>query len=423
MPSLDERIERAREFLNSSDYFRILTHYDVDGVCSAGIIADYLRRRGRRFHISFFRNVDREEIIKIADSEERVILTDMGSSLISELKGNVLIVDHHQPPGDREDIIHVNSHLFGYDGSTEACASTLAYLIVGERRYAKYFLAGVFGDKQYLNGLKGLNKKIADELSLKSEKTLPLYGTVMDSLFYSIEPFFVGLSGMREKIEKILKSLKIKPAKMVDELTDEEKTKLGSYLALNILKNSKIPDAAKLIVDLDYKIDGVSVRYLAELIDSACRTDNQSIALGYILGSEEDFENMEILRREYRGNVVKAMYSMLSNLFEGKHIQYFYAEDSYLTSTLATIGSIYLLDPNKVTVGIHIGKKVSVSARVHKSMAKKINIGEILKKISAELGGAGGGHSVAAGATIPVEKEKEFLKRLDEEIEKSLTHE
>ncbi len=423
MPSLNERIERAREFLNSSDYFRILTHYDVDGVCSAGILADYLRRRGKRFHISFFRNVEKEEILKIANSEKKVILTDMGSSLISELRGDVLVVDHHQPQGDSEDIIHINAHLFGYDGSTEACASTLAYLIAGERRYIRYFLAGVFGDKQYLNGLRGLNKKIVDELSLKGEMDLPLYGTVMDALLYSIEPFFIGLSGKREKIEKILKILKINPAKMMDELTEEEKTSLGSYLALNLLKNSKVPEAAKLIVDLDFRIDGVSVRYLAELIDAACRTDHQSVALGYILGSKEDFESMEILRREYRGNVVKAMYSMLGNLFEGKHIQYFYVEDSYLTSTLATIGSIYLLDPKKVTVGIHIGKKVSVSARVHKSMSNKINLGKILGKIAAELGGTGGGHRVAAGATIPIENERDFLRRLDEEIEKSLTGE
>ena len=421
MSSLGEIIEEARTFLNEGAIYRIITHYDVDGVCSAGIIADYLHRMGKRIHVSFFRNVDRDTILKIANSEERVVLTDMGSALISNLEGKVLIVDHHQPISEgeeKEGIIHVNAHLLGYDGATEACASTLAYLIVGEKRYAKCFLAGVIGDKQKI---AGLNREIVNKLSIREEKVLPLYGMVADSLFYSIEPFFVGISGRRETIQEILQKLKIKSTKMVNELTDEEKAKLGSYIALNLLRNSKVPDAGKLISVMDFKVDGISMRYLTDLIDSACRTNNQSVALGYVLGSREDFEKMEVMRREYHGNVVKALYTMLENIFEMDHIQYFYAEDSYMASTLSTIGSIYLLDPNKVTLGIHLGKKMGVSARIHKTLINRVNLGKILAKVASELGGNGGGHSVAAGATVPVEKEKEFLKRLDEEIEKSLT--
>ena len=423
MSSLQESIKNAREFLNEGTEYRILTHYDVDGVCSAGIIADYLHRRGKRFHISFFRNIDRDRILKIASSEKRVIMTDMGSALLPHLKGKILIVDHHQPLNGSEEkkgIIHINAHLLGYDGATEACASTLSYLIVGERKYAKCFLAGVMGDKQKI---AGLNKEIINKLSLKEERVLPLYGMVVDSLLYSIEPFFVGISGKRNHIQEILQKLKIRLTKSVDELTDEEKTKLGSYLSLNLLKNSKVPNAGRLITAMDFRIHGISIRYLTELIDSACRTDNQSVAIGYVLGSREDFEKMEVMRREYRGNVIKALYEMLENIFEMNHIQYFYAEDPYMTSTLATIGSIYLLDPNKVTVGIHLGKMMNVSARVHGTFAKRLNLGKILAKIASELNGNGGGHNVAAGATIPLEMEKEFLKRLDKEIEKSLTQE
>ncbi len=421
MFSLQEGIEKAREFLDEGEEYRILTHYDVDGVCSAGIIAGYLQKKGKRFHISFFRNVDKNSIIEIAKKEERVILTDMGSALIPHLNGKILIVDHHQPLNGikgKKGIIHINAHLFGYDGSYEACASTLSYLIVGERKYAKFFLAGVMGDKQKI---AGLNREVMNKLSIREERVLPLYGTVLEALLYSIEPFFVGISGRRDRIQEILQKLKIRSTETVDKLTDEEKTKLGSYLALNLLRNSKVPDAGKFISAMDFKVDGMSIRYLTELIDSACRTDNQSVALGYILGCREDFERMEVMRREYRGNVVKALYGMLENIFETKYIQYFYSEDPYMVSTLSTIGSMYLLDPMKVTVGLHLGREISISARIHKNLANKLNLGKILAKIASELGGNGGGHSVAAGATVPVDMEKKFLNRLNEEIEKSLT--
>ena len=36
-----------------------------------------------------------------------------------------------------------------------------------------------------------------------------------------------------------------------------------------------------------------------------------------------------------------------------------------------------------------------------------------MKKVTSVLGGHGGGHKIAAGATIALEKEKEFLEKVD----------
>jgi RecJ-like exonuclease len=36
-----------------------------------------------------------------------------------------------------------------------------------------------------------------------------------------------------------------------------------------------------------------------------------------------------------------------------------------------------------------------------------------MSKVSAEFGGAGGGHDIAAGATIPENTKEEFVRRLD----------
>ncbi len=418
---IEERLKRARELIDKGDYFRILTHYDVDGICAGGIIAHYLIKEGKKFHISFFRNVDKDEILNIISQEDYVIMSDMGSSLVESLEGNVIILDHHKPPGDNEKIIHINPHLDGYNGAHDACGSTLAYMLSGEKNMVKCFLAGVFGDKQHMGGVTGINRDIFDKLSLKLENQLVLHGNIVNSILYSTEPFFPGFSGRQEEIERMLKDLKIPPTKDVENLDDNEKTKLISMLSMNLVKNSRIPEAGRFVFDYNVDVDGVSVKYLTELIDSAARTDNQSIAIAYILGDINAKERMELLRREYKSKLIDGVYKMLDNLFEMEYIQYFFAEDSYMSSSLSTIGSLYLLNPKKATLGLYVDSMVHISARGSKFLVRKVHLGDIMREAAKKFGGNGGGHDIAAGATIPKGSEDDFLKEVNKMIGKSLS--
>jgi len=415
-----ERIEKARKILEEGDEFRILTHYDVDGVCSAGIIAHYLAKKDKRFHISFFRNIDADAILEIIEKEDYVILTDMGASFASKLEGNVIVLDHHKPQGDNDKIAYVNPHFFGYDGSHDACASTLAYMLTEDKSMAKFFLAGVFGDKQHLGGFTGLNRELFEKLGIKLTKDLALYGNVLNAILYSTEPFFPGLSGRRDAVEKMLKEIGIPVTKEIKDLNEEEKIKLTSLLSLNLIKHSKVPSAPELVVDLDVFM-GESIRYLAELIDSAARTDNQSIALSYILGSSEAIDKMELLRREHKSEVIDGVYDMLDNLFEMEHIQYFFVKNNYLTGSISTIAALYLLDPHKAILALYVDDMVHISARASRELASRVHLGDIMRKVASQLQGQGGGHNIAAGATIPKGMEEEFLERVDREIGKSLS--
>jgi single-stranded-DNA-specific exonuclease len=55
-------------------------------------------------------------------------------------------------------------------------------------------------------------------------------------------------------------------------------------------------------------------------------------------------------------------------------------------------------------------KRVRVSGRVNGSLSKTIDVGKILSEASSRAGGMGGGHNVAAGATIPRKKIVEFFE-------------
>jgi RecJ-like exonuclease len=63
------------------------------------------------------------------------------------------------------------------------------------------------------------------------------------------------------------------------------------------------------------------------------------------------------------------------------------------------------------------GERVKVSGRMRRELAEKgIHLGEAMKQAALKVKGVGGGHNVAAGATIPKRKIKAFLEALDKEV-------
>ena len=65
---------------------------------------------------------------------------------------------------------------------------------------------------------------------------------------------------------------------------------------------------------------------------------------------------------------------------------------------------------------------IKVSARGTEELIEKgLNLSLAMKKAASELNGIGGGHNIAAGATIPKGKEEEFLDLLEKEIKTQLS--
>jgi RecJ-like exonuclease len=56
------------------------------------------------------------------------------------------------------------------------------------------------------------------------------------------------------------------------------------------------------------------------------------------------------------------------------------------------------------------------SSRLGDSFQKEVNLGLILKEAAESVGGVGGGHSMAAGAKIPVAKRDEFTAVVVERV-------
>jgi RecJ-like exonuclease len=50
-----------------------------------------------------------------------------------------------------------------------------------------------------------------------------------------------------------------------------------------------------------------------------------------------------------------------------------------------------------------------------------IHFGNMIREISSEVGGSGGGHAMACGAYIPIDKKSEFLELFNEKLNGLLT--
>jgi len=54
------------------------------------------------------------------------------------------------------------------------------------------------------------------------------------------------------------------------------------------------------------------------------------------------------------------------------------------------------------------------------TVGKGVNLGEVMRLSSEKFGGKGGGHNIAAGAQVPLDKIADFIKLSDELIGKQL---
>lgn len=78
----------------------------------------------------------------------------------------------------------------------------------------------------------------------------------------------------------------------------------------------------------------------------------------------------------------------------------------------------YLEGESIVGVAIEYKRDIAIMSIRRRKEYSQINLDRILRKISLQFGGSGGGHADAAGARIPINNINKFLSKLDEQISK-----
>lgn len=438
MIALDEeyssRFEEAREVIEKGDFFRIFSHYDADGVSSGLILSETLRRLNKKFHISFLHHADLD-IINHSDSET-LILSDLGSEILGNLKGKkVLFVDHHMlTDSEGKETINLNPRKYGYDGTKEACSSTVAFLLSlaldkGNSDLFPAFLAGVIGDKQNIGGFNGINAKIVENTKnlYPSSKNLTLAGkSVSESLYLSIDPYFDGLSGSLEGSRFFLQELRIDPDSPITSLRTDEKEKLVDSLVSRLLRQNVAKEGFESLVSdiFVFKEFGLTGNQLFEYFDASGRNGKMGLPTSWFMGNDDAIEEMDNLSTGYRKEALGQIETARDSLREMENIQVVQVDIPYLAGTVGSSIMVYLAVKSKPVISLWKNRETKISGRGTRDLVGKgLDLSTAIGEASSFCGGHGGGHDIAAGGEIPFDKAEMFLKKLDEVVGNQLAAE
>src|SRR3989441_7333365 len=95
--------------------------------------------------------------------------------------------------------------------------------------------------------------------------------------------------------------------------------------------------------------------------------------------------------------------------------------DEIMTGAVSSlISSSKLFGESKVTIVTTLtrSEEAKISTRATEQLVQKgVNLGKILQNLSPKYGGIGGGHAIAAGATIPAGGLDKFLADLEKSVD------
>lgn len=460
-PKMKELYREAHDLIEKSDDIKIYTHIDCDGLCSGAILSKTLDRLNKEHEIEW---VNLDELADLKIKNQLTIFSDLGSGQPVDKNAkedqNIIILDHHPPLRDLNyqskcNYIEINPLHHGIDGSYYVCGGGLCYFLSKEFGFEDLSWIGVLsavGDMQNsrTGKLEGLNSTILKDSEKNGfvktiENDLNLYGRKSNPLFVSLSRFSdvqLPLTNNQGIAKKILTDLDIDTSQPLGKLSREDKDKISKELFKQILErvpNKYINFVSKLLIGDSYEfLKEDENEFLSDASEfstamNACGRNKQyEIAHNVLKGNRSDaLDNLEEISKEHKRNLAKNIEKVArktddpyetGGIIELDNIQYFDG-DGIPANIVGTVTGMVLGEGNwrKPMIGLSQtdDENLKISLRCSKLLSydDKAHFGNIIRELSQNVGGTGGGHAVACGAYIPVDKKDEFLESFNDYLE------
>ncbi len=370
-PRYRREFERARALvLAHPRRWRVIYHYDADGIASASSAVRALGRLGYPFQATPLQGVTRERMrALLAATKGPALIADTGASWLDEYPRHpypVVVLDHHQYPGVPdpaelpEHVAFVNPLDWGVNGMTELCASMLTWLFTifldpVNWDSAPWGLSGAIGDRMHVGGFRGLNALLVDEavrrsVVIRRPGTALLGPTVGAALATAIDPFVRGLSGDRAKAEAFLHGLSIDPGTPPASLTPEETDRLVRALRARLETGGVLPEFVALLDQTRWFLPshGMDAEELSNLQGATGRAGTPGVGVAMALGDRQAFDRAHLAETRWREGILEGLLRIERHgVHTATGLRWFESTETTLAGTQAGMAMNYLLPPDR----------------------------------------------------------------------------
>ena len=425
-------LSQAADIVRGHEFVQVYSHYDADGVSSAAILAKTLMRAGKEFRVTLFTTLNDYNMEVIRNSKaDCVIVSDLGASYIDQLdqmEQDVVVLDHHTIISEAKRVCYANPHLYGIDGMTSGCGATMCLLFavtMDERNWdlVQIAFAGIAGDRQHINGVSGLNVYLLEEGTRRGyiermQGSLIPAGDLMTELFLCTDPYIRGVTGDVDGVAKLMSDAGVENGKSFMDLTEEERRRLSSLIAIKLTQQGVLLSSMEEIARDRYYLKGMRMdaENLSSILNNCGRAGIGGVGIAAGMGDEKCLNEGAEQSRESAKLVVEAMVDLdRRGLNQMEHIQWFDSTDSGFTGMLCGIAMQSIGDHTKPTIGMNKSNDpVNLSSRgMFCQLERGVDLAKAMREACASVGGQGGGHRIAAGGSVPLDKVDEFLANLD----------
>ncbi|MFC6728521.1 DHH family phosphoesterase, partial [Natronoarchaeum mannanilyticum] len=312
-------------------------------------------------------------------------------------------------------------------------------------------VVGAVGDMQASGGeLHGANERIVEEGvaadALETGTDLAMYGKqtrpLPKLLEYSSDVNIPGISNDESGALRFLDELDLdlksdgEWRRWVD-LDEEEQSEVSNALIQHAIQKGVPTDKIEGLAATSYTLTdesvGTELRDASEfstLLNATARYERADVGLAVCLGDRGPaLERARQLLRDHRRNLSEGIqWVEEEGVNREENLQWFHAEDR-IRETIVGIVAGMAVGADGVDRGLPIvafaeksEEEVKVSSRgTHSLVRKGLDLSQVMGEASRAVGGDGGGHDVAAGATVPAGTEAEFVERADDIVGEQLS--
>lgn len=425
----------------------VVHHIDADGVSAGAVACEALHRTGIPFRPHAVRSLDDHHIREVLDTgPEAVWLCDLGSVAHHRFTVPKVVCDHHElvRDGHEEFVGHVNPLLDDLpgDGISGAGCAYLVALALSERNadLLPLALVGATGDLQdrakgrfhganatfALSGAARGWLTVTTDLAFYGPETRPLPAY----LAYTDDRPTPGLTKDRRGAEALIERLGIVQRDAAwSLLAESERVALRSAVVNRRLDcGLGTGDLWRQVVRLAREKPGEPTRELQEfatLLNSTARYDRPDIGLAVARGDRgAAYAEARDLRQAHSKHLMAGLDALLTRIEEREGCFVVHAQHHVRDTLIGILCGMAVdrLGAAKPLIGTAhaAADRTKVSSRLPATLRGRVDLADVMRGAATAVGGEGGGHAGAAGATIPRGTEAAFISAVERALARSM---